>query len=134
VVVGTTVVLDGSESTPVDGVTYNWSITNGALLATLSDATSPVASLVTSQTGAITVSLTVASASGQTATASTTLNVTLPVTAAAPSGGHGGGAMELGWLLGWLASVIGVWAVTPRPASSSTGSRGRSSSAVGDRA
>jgi hypothetical protein len=29
-------------------------------------------------------------------------------------GGGGGGAMELGWLLGWLASVIGVWAVTPR--------------------
>jgi serine protease len=27
----------------------------------------------------------------------------------------GGGAMELVWLLGWLASVIGVWAVTPRP-------------------
>jgi hypothetical protein len=31
-----------------------------------------------------------------------------------PSSDGGGGAMQLGWLLGWLASVIGVWAVTPR--------------------
>ena len=30
------------------------------------------------------------------------------------SSGGGGGAMELGWLIGWLASVIGVWVVTPR--------------------
>jgi len=30
------------------------------------------------------------------------------------SSGGGGGAMQFGWLLGWLASVIGVWVVTPR--------------------
>jgi len=63
------------------------------------------------------VSLTVTDSLGKSATTSTTLTVTAPVVAPAATsggGGGGGGAMELGWLLGWLASVIGVWAVTPR--------------------
>jgi serine protease len=44
------------------------------------------------------------------------LDAGLAVAAAATptSSSGGGGAMQLGWLLGWLASVIGVWAVTPR--------------------
>jgi len=58
----------------------------------------------------VAVSLTVTDNTGQSATTSTTLTI-----AAAPPASSGGGAMELGWLLGWLASVIGVWVVTPRP-------------------
>jgi len=44
------------------------------------------------------------------------LDAGLAVAAAATptSSSGGGGAMQFGWLLGWLASVIGVWAVTPR--------------------
>ena len=37
-----------------------------------------------------------------------------PPPTSAASGSGGGGAMELGWLLGWLASIGGVFAVTPR--------------------
>jgi hypothetical protein len=47
-------------------------------------------------------------------TNSVTLSVSAAPTPPATSSG-GGGAMHLGWLLGWLASVIGVWVVTPRP-------------------
>ena len=66
----------------------------------------------------MTVSLTVTDSANQQDTTSTTFTVSVAqpvvVPPPPPSSGGGGGAMELGWLFGWLASVIGVWAVTPR--------------------
>ena len=112
VVSGTTLALDGSGSSATLGSTltaYSWAITSGGTLATLSNATSPIASLKASAAGAVTVRLTVTDSTGHQATTSSALTVTAP-----PPVESGGGAMEFGWLFGWLASVIGVWAVTPR--------------------
>jgi len=121
VVVGASVTLDGSGSRASTGNTintYDWAITSGSTLAAFTSATNAsTATLLTSAAGSVTVSLTVTDSLGKSATTSTTLTVTAPVVAPAATsggGGGGGGAMELGWLLGWLASVIGVWAVTPR--------------------
>ena len=112
IVSGTTLALDGSGSSATLGSTltaYSWAITSGGTLATLSNATSPIASLKASAAGAVTVRLTVTDSTGHQATTSSALTVTAP-----PPVESGGGAMEFGWLLGWLASVIGVRAVTPR--------------------
>ena len=112
VVAGATLALDGSGSSATLGSTltaYSWAITSGGTLATLSNATSPIASLKASAAGAVTVRLTVTDSTGHQATTSSALTVTAP-----PPVESGGGAMEFGWLLGWLASVIGVRAVTPR--------------------
>ena len=65
--------------------------------------------------GTVVVSLTVTDSAGYSNTTSTTLTVAAATVTTPPaSSSGGGGAMDLGWLLGWLASVIGVWAVTPR--------------------
>ena len=120
VVVGAAVTLDGSGSNAAAGLTingYQWSIAGGGTLATLTSATNAsTATLLSTGTGNVTVSLTVTDSASKTATTSSVLTVSaVPVTPPpATSGDSGGGAMELGWLLGWLASVIGVWAVTPR--------------------
>ena len=127
VVVGAAVALDGAGSHAVAGRTitgYQWAITDGAAFAAFSSATNAAtATLATSAAGFVTVSLTVTDSAGQTDTTTTTLTVgkpapivppPVPVDPPAASSG-GGGAMELGWLLGWLASVVGVYAVTPRP-------------------
>ena len=110
--VGSTVTLDASGSWPSGGAsisTYGWSITSGA--ASLSSPTSlSTVTVQPSAAGPVVVALTI----GDTAHQQATSSVTLAVAAPPPSSG-GGGAMELGWLLGWLASVIGVWVVTPRP-------------------
>jgi len=58
----------------------------------------------------VAVSLVILDSANRQATSSTSITVDAPP----PSSGGGGGAMQLGWLLGWLASVIGVWCVTPR--------------------
>jgi serine protease len=119
-IVGTAVALDGSGSNGAAGVTiniYKWEITGGATLASITSATNAsTATLLPAGAGNVTVSLTVTDSAGKTATTSSVLTVAaVAVTPPPPtSDGGGGGAMELGWLLGWLASVIGVWAVTPR--------------------
>ena len=113
-VAGTAVALDGSGSHALAGgtiATYQWVVISGAAIASFSGPTNAATTtLATSGAGTVTVCLTVTDSTGQSATTSTTLTV-----AAAPPASSGGGAMELGWLLGWLASVIGVWVVTPRP-------------------
>ena len=113
-VAGAAVALDGSGSHAPVGrsiTTYQWAVTGGAAIASFSGPiNAATATLATSGAGTVAVSLTVTDNTGQSATTSTTLTI-----AAAPPASSGGGAMELGWLLGWLASVIGVWVVTPRP-------------------
>ncbi len=120
VTAGATVTLDGSGSWPSGGasanLTYQWAITSGAASASLTSSTSSVATLRTTAAGNVVVSMTVTDSAGRQASSSVTLVVSAASTTPPATGGDsgGGGAMELGWLLGWLASVIGVWAVTPR--------------------
>jgi len=110
---GSSITLDGSHSSASTNrsiSTYLWAITSGDTLASFSSATNAsTATLQATGVGSVVVSLTVTDSAGQQATTSTTISVTTP-----PVSSGGGGAMDLGWLLGWLASVIGVWAVTPR--------------------
>ncbi|MDE2094277.1 MAG: hypothetical protein KGI87_10530, partial [Burkholderiales bacterium] len=76
------------------------------------------ATLQTQAAGNVTVSLTVTDGANQQYTTSTLITVGVgsgSTPAPTPTSSSGGGAMQLGWLLGWLASVIGVWWVTPRP-------------------
>lgn len=112
VATGGSVTLDGSQSSPSTNrsiATYLWTITSGDTLASFSSATNaPTATLQATGVGSVVVSLTVIDSAGQQGTTSTTITTTAPVSSS------GGGAMQLGWLLGWLASVIGVWVVTPR--------------------
>jgi len=123
VTAGVQVALDALSSRGSSGraiSTYAWAITSGAGVANFTSATNAsTAVLLPSAVGSVTVSLTVTDTAGQQDTTSTTFTVSAaapPVVTppAATSGGGGGGAMEFGWLLGWLASVIGVWAVTPQ--------------------
>lgn len=115
VTTGNTITLDGSHSTGSTNrsiSTYLWAITSGDTLANFSSATnSSTATLQATGVGSVIVSLTVTDSAGQQATTSATVTTTAP-----PVSSGGGGAMDLGWLLGWLASVIGVWVVTPRRA------------------
>ena len=117
VTAGAAVALDGSSSSTAAGRTvtgYQWAISGGAGVAAFTSATNAqTATLQTSAPGTVSVSLTVTDGVG-TDTTTTALTVNAPPPPPAPSSG-GGGAMQLGWLLGWLASVIGVWWVTPRP-------------------
>ena len=123
VLVGASIALDGSASHAAPGRTiasYQWTITEGAALAGFSSSTNAAtATLATTAAGSVTVSLTVTDSAGQSDTTTSTLTISTPPPVVTPpsSSGGGGGAMELGWLLGWLASVIGVWVVTPRPRS-----------------
>ena len=113
--IGATVAYDGSNSNAASGrsiVVYQWALGGDAGAAQLTaDSTSGLASLKAIAAGNVTLTLTVTDNAGNTATSAP---VSLAIAAPASSGGGGGGAMELGWLLGWLASVIGVWIVTPR--------------------
>ena len=122
VTAGVQVALDGLSSRGSSGraiSTYAWAITSGAGSASFTSATNAsTAVLLPTAAGSVTVSLTVTDTAGQQDTTSITFTVSAAtppsVTPPAPASGGGGGAMEFGWLLGWLASVIGVWAVTPR--------------------
>ena len=123
VIGGVPVTLDAQSSRGSGGraiSTYAWAITSGAGIASFTSATNAsTAVLLPSSAGNVTVSLTVTDTAGQQDTTSTTFTVSAAtppvVTPPAPnSGGGGGGAMEFGWLFGWLASVVGVWVVTPR--------------------
>jgi len=116
VVAGGAVSLDGSASSTTSGATiasYFWSIPADTTIASLTQ-NGPTATLQTTAAGTVVVSLTVTDSAGVQSTNSVTLSVSAAPAPPATSGG-GGGAMPLGWLLGWLASVIGVWVVTPRP-------------------
>ena len=120
-VVGTPVVLDASASLPSPGATVNryaWAITSGAGIAAIISATNArTATLLPSAAGTVTVSLTITDSANpnQQDTTSITLTVTdVPVVTPPGASSGGGGVMEFGWLLGWLASVLGVWTVTPR--------------------
>ena len=120
VAVGTSVTLDGTAS--ASGATgslvisgYQWIITGGTARASLTGDTGPIATLIASGPGTVTVNLTVTDSAGQHDTISTSFTAVGAPVVAPPTSSGGGGAMELGWLLGWLASVIGVWVVTPRP-------------------
>ena len=118
--VGSSVELDGSGSWPSGGTsgisTYQWAITGGATLASLTSSTSPKASLLTTAAGNVEVTLTVTDTAGQKGTRSVALTVTPPqATVQSSSDGGGGGALSVGWLFGLLAAVAGVRVVTPRP-------------------
>jgi serine protease len=116
IVAGDSVPLDGSASTTSTGNTissYFWSIPAGTTNATLTQNGSS-ATLATTSAGTVVVSLTVTDSAGGQNTNSVALSIAALSTPAPSSSGGGGGAMQLGWLFGWLASVIGVWVVTPR--------------------
>jgi len=118
-VAGTAVTLDGSSSTPTGSTTingYQWAVTTGSDIASItSSTTAATATLMPTAAGTVVVSLTVTDSAGSSNTTSTTLTVAAaPVVTPTASSDGGGGAMQFGWLLGWLASVIGVWVVTPR--------------------
>jgi len=103
---GGTVTLDGSSSVASGGrsiASYQWSITSGSSIASLSATTGSSVTLSTSATGTVTVMLTVTDGAG--ATGSTTTTIT--VNAAAASSG-GGGALGLGWLLALMAAVVAL--------------------------
>ena len=115
VVAGSQVLLDGLASSANRGATitnYYWAIPADTKIATLKQNGSS-ATLDTTSAGTVVVSLTVTDSAGVQDTNPVTITVA-PVPSTSDNGGGGGGAMELGWLLGWLASVMGVWAVTPR--------------------
>ena len=110
--VGSSVALSAANSFVAAGRTissYLWTMSPTTGIATLSQ--SGAAATVTGVTaGSVVVSLTITDSTGL----QTSKSVTVAVTPAPVASSGGGGAMELGWLLGWLASVIGVWCVTPR--------------------
>lgn len=110
VTAGGSVSLDGSASTASGGRTltaYQWSITSGSSIASLSATNGQSVTLSTSAAGTVTVMLTVFDGAGASANTSTTITVN-----AAPAGGGGssggGGALGLGWLLALMAAVVGV--------------------------
>ncbi|HEY0855455.1 MAG TPA: S8 family serine peptidase [Albitalea sp.] len=102
--VGTPVTLDAGTSTAVEGrtlVSYEWAITAGASLATLSANTGPQVTLTPTAAGTVTVRLTVTDSAGETRSASSSITV-----AAAPvSRGGGGGALGVEWLALLAAAV-----------------------------
>jgi PKD repeat protein len=91
---------------------YQWQITGGGTLATLSASTGETATLTTSSAGTVTVALIVTDSAGATGSASSTVSVqaapvVTPTPAPAPSSG-GGGAMSGAWvaLLGVAAFAL----------------------------
>jgi serine protease len=130
VVVGTPVTLDGSGSNAAVNqtvATYTW-VSSDPTIATITPSTTTpsTATLTPVKAGTVTITLTVTDGANHTSSTSTVVTVadnsapntatpTNPPTPTSGDSGGGGGAMNLGWLLGWLASVIGVWVVTPRP-------------------
>jgi len=121
VTVGVSLALDGTASaSSATGslaiFSYQWTITGGTATARLTGATDgATAALIASGPGTVTVNLTVTDSAGQQDTTSSGFTAVGDAVVTQPTASSGGGAMELGWLLGWLASVIGVWVVTPRP-------------------
>ncbi|MBC8057697.1 MAG: S8 family serine peptidase, partial [Rhizobiales bacterium] len=118
VTAGETVTLDASGSWPSGGAsgiaTYQWAVTSGATLASLTSSTSAVASLLTQGAGSVTVTLTITDTAGRQGARSVALAVAPVPAPPQVASSDGGGALQLGWLLGLLAAVIGVRALAPR--------------------
>ncbi|MEO5697800.1 MAG: S8 family serine peptidase, partial [Burkholderiaceae bacterium] len=118
IVVGVAATLDGAVNSAPSGTAtltgYFWSVISGPAL--IDSATNGSAVTLTANgVGTVVVGLTVTDSTGQQDSTSIALDATAASLAPpAASSGGGGGAMELGWLLGWLASVVGIWRVTPR--------------------
>ncbi|MEO8856337.1 MAG: S8 family serine peptidase [Burkholderiaceae bacterium] len=109
---GASVVLDGNASLQYPGhpiAAYQWSITQGAAIASFSGATTgSSATLLTGGPGIVTVQLLVTDSTGATARSSASITV-----AAAPiaASGGGGGAPDWTWLLGY-AAVLGTLVIS----------------------
>jgi serine protease len=113
VTAGEVVTLDASSSAPSAGrsiVSYQWAITSGSTLATLSSTSGPIVTLNTTAAGSVTVLLTVTDDTGAQSTASRTITVN-----AVPStgGGGGGGALGLGWLAALGLAALALARVRP---------------------
>ena len=109
-VAGQTVTLSSAGSLLPAGRTiasYQWQVTSGAGIVSLSGATSPSATATTNAAGAFTVSLTVTDNTGVVSSEAVTVDV-----AATPSSGGGGGALGIGWLA-LLAAVVATLRVVP---------------------
>ncbi|MFN3860953.1 MAG: S8 family serine peptidase [Roseateles sp.] len=117
---GSSLTLDSSGSSAPAGRTltaYQWSITDGSGIATLSGSTTgPSASVTTHAAGSFTVQLTLTDSAGATASRTQTITVN-PATAttmgSTGSAGGGGGAMSALWLLALLAAAGGARRAVP---------------------
>lgn len=105
---GTPVTLNASGSLASGGrsiVSYQWAITAGSSIATLSSTSGSSVNLQPTGEGSVTVALTVTDSAGTSATTTTTIAVAaVPVT----GGGGGGGALGLEWL---ALLMCAVWAL-----------------------
>jgi serine protease len=109
---GTAVALDGSASTAVGGRTvfgYQWTITSGDTIASLSNAGTSRPTLSTTGVGAVVVKLTVTDSASAQGSATSSITVTAAPTSG--GGGGGGGALGIAWL---LALGVAVGAVARR--------------------
>jgi serine protease len=125
---GTPVTLSGASSSGAAGATivgYQWSITGGTNIATItSSSTAASVTVLPTAAGSVTVSLTVTDSIGRTDTTSTTLIVaaapvtTTPTTtttsADTGSSSSGGGAVDLPGLFALALAAIAARVVTPR--------------------
>ncbi len=85
---------------------YLWTISSGASLANLQNASTSVATLNATAPGVVTVQLQVTDSAGAVGTSTFTLSLV----AAAPGGGSGSGAMSAAWLAGLaLATLALAW-------------------------
>ncbi|MEO6744809.1 MAG: PKD domain-containing protein, partial [Caldimonas sp.] len=85
---------------------YQWTVTSGgSIVPSLTGATSPTATAVTTGAGTLTVSLTVTDSSGVVSSEAVSVDV-----ADAPNngGGGGGGALGAGWLALLAAAVVAL--------------------------
>ncbi len=110
---GTVVTLDGRGSSASAGRSisgYQWAISSGAGLASLTGATTgSTATLATSGAGPVVIRLTVTDSTGAARSAQVTVTVAdVPVVVVTPpsGGGGGGGALGAGWLLGLASAVV----------------------------
>jgi len=107
VTAGQTVTLDANASTASGGRSlsaYQWAITAGSGIASLSSATGSSVVLTTTGAGTVTVALTVVDSGG----ASSTTSSSITVNGTGGGGGGGGGSLGLGWLLALLGAVLVV--------------------------
>ena len=90
---------------------YQWTITAGGTLATLTGATNASAvTLAATGAGNVTVMLTVTDSAGSTGSASSTLTISAAPTPGSGSGGSkgGGGALGWGWMLGLIVAIAAL--------------------------
>jgi serine protease len=110
VTAGGTVTLDANASTAAGGRSvsaYQWAITAGSGIATLSATTGPSVVLNTTGAGTVTVALTVVDNGGASATTSSSITVNAGASSGG-GGGGGGGSLGFGWLFALLMAVLVV--------------------------